>query len=64
MTLCDRIKARGSPKMALLTRNVLRRMYDSLSLASLPKAIRRLPWSRASSPKRVELVFFLPLKSG
>lgn len=28
MALCDRIKARGSPKMALLTRNVLRRMYD------------------------------------
>lgn len=28
MELCDRIKARGSPKMALLTRNVLRRMYD------------------------------------
>lgn len=28
MELCDRIKARGSPKMALLTRNVLKRMYD------------------------------------
>lgn len=28
MALCDKIKARGSPKMALLTRNVLRRMYD------------------------------------
>jgi len=28
MELCDRIKARGSPKMALLTRNVVRRMYD------------------------------------
>ncbi len=28
MELCDRIKSRGSPKMALLTRNVLRRMYD------------------------------------
>lgn len=28
LALCDRIKARGSPKMALLTRNVLRRMYD------------------------------------
>ncbi|TIC80539.1 tyrosine-type recombinase/integrase [Crenobacter intestini] len=26
--LCDRIKHRGSPKMALLTRNVLKRMYD------------------------------------
>lgn len=28
LKLCDRIKARGSPKMALLTRNVIRRMYD------------------------------------
>jgi integrase len=28
MALCDRIKARGAPKMALLTRNALRRMYD------------------------------------
>lgn len=28
LKLCDRIKARGSPKMALLTRNVVRRMYD------------------------------------
>jgi len=28
MALCDKIKARGSPKMALLTRNVVRRMYD------------------------------------
>ncbi len=28
MDLCDRIKSRGSPKMALLTRNALRRMYD------------------------------------
>lgn len=28
MELCDRIKSRGSPKMALLTRNALRRMYD------------------------------------
>ncbi len=28
MALCDKIKARGAPKMALLTRNVLRRMYD------------------------------------
>jgi integrase len=28
MALCDRIKSRGSPKMALLTRNVLKRMYD------------------------------------
>lgn len=28
MQLCDRIKARGAPKMALLTRNALRRMYD------------------------------------
>ncbi len=28
LELCDRIKARGAPKMALLTRNVLRRMYD------------------------------------
>lgn len=28
MTLCDRIKSRGSPKMALLTRNALKRMYD------------------------------------
>lgn len=28
MNLCDRIKSRGSPKMALLTRNALRRMYD------------------------------------
>lgn len=28
MSLCDRIKSRGSPKMALLTRNALRRMYD------------------------------------
>jgi integrase len=28
LELCDRIKSRGSPKMALLTRNVLKRMYD------------------------------------
>jgi integrase len=28
MTLCDRIKSRGSPKMALFSRNVLKRMYD------------------------------------
>jgi len=28
MALCDKIKARGAPKMALLTRNVIRRMYD------------------------------------
>lgn len=28
MELCDRIKSRGSPKMALLARNVLKRMYD------------------------------------
>lgn len=28
LKLCDRIKDRGSPKMALLTRNVVRRMYD------------------------------------
>lgn len=28
MALCDKIKARGSPKMALLTRNVLSRMFD------------------------------------
>jgi integrase len=28
MDLCDHIKSRGSPKMALMTRNVLRRMYD------------------------------------
>lgn len=28
LDLCDRIKSRGSPKMALLTRNVLKRMYD------------------------------------
>ena len=28
MALCDRIKARGSPKMALFSRNVLKRMYD------------------------------------
>jgi integrase len=28
LKLCDRIKARGAPKMALLTRNVLKRMYD------------------------------------
>ena len=28
LNLCDRIKSRGSPQMALLTRNVLRRMYD------------------------------------
>lgn len=28
LRLCERIKARGSPKMALLTRNVVRRMYD------------------------------------
>lgn len=28
LDLCDRIKHRGSPKMALLTRNVLKRMYD------------------------------------
>lgn len=28
LELCDRIKSRGSPKMALMTRNVLRRMYD------------------------------------
>jgi integrase len=28
LELCDKIKSRGSPKMALLTRNVLRRMYD------------------------------------
>lgn len=28
LELCDRIKSRGAPKMALLTRNVLRRMYD------------------------------------
>ena len=28
LKLCDRIKSRGAPKMALLTRNVLRRMYD------------------------------------
>ncbi|WP_208279515.1 tyrosine-type recombinase/integrase [Massilia oculi] len=28
MGLCDHIKSRGSPKMALFSRNVLRRMYD------------------------------------
>jgi integrase len=28
MALCDKIKARGAPKMALLTRNAIRRMYD------------------------------------
>lgn len=28
LELCDRIKSRGSPKMALLTRNVVKRMYD------------------------------------
>jgi hypothetical protein len=28
MALCDRIKARGAPKMALLTRNAIRRMYN------------------------------------
>jgi integrase len=28
MALCDRIKSRGSPKMALFSRNVLKRMYD------------------------------------
>ncbi|WP_046168519.1 tyrosine-type recombinase/integrase [Chromobacterium vaccinii] len=28
LELCDRIKARGSPKMALVTRNALKRMYD------------------------------------
>ncbi|MEN7432384.1 tyrosine-type recombinase/integrase [Chromobacterium sp. TRC.1.1.SA] len=28
LELCERIKSRGSPKMALLTRNVLKRMYD------------------------------------
>lgn len=28
LRLCDRIKSRGAPKMALLTRNVLRRLYD------------------------------------
>jgi len=28
MALCDRIKARGAPKMALIARNALRRMYD------------------------------------
>lgn len=28
LRLCDRIKSRGAPKMALMTRNVLRRMYD------------------------------------
>jgi len=28
LELCDRIKLRGAPKMALLTRNVLKRMYD------------------------------------
>lgn len=28
LELCDKIKSRGAPKMALLTRNVLRRMYD------------------------------------
>lgn len=28
MLLCDGIKARGSPKMALFSRNVLKRMYD------------------------------------
>lgn len=28
LKLCDRIKSRGAPNMALLTRNVLRRMYD------------------------------------
>jgi integrase len=28
MAVCDRIKSRGAPKMALLTRNALRRMYD------------------------------------
>jgi len=28
LELCDRIKSRGSPKMALLARNVLKRMYD------------------------------------
>jgi len=28
MALCDRINAQGAPKMALLTRNALRRMYD------------------------------------
>jgi hypothetical protein len=28
LKLCDRIKSRGAPKMALLMRNVLRRMYD------------------------------------
>ncbi|WP_426108114.1 tyrosine-type recombinase/integrase, partial [Massilia sp. TSP1-1-2] len=28
LELCDKIKSRGAPKMALLTRNALRRMYD------------------------------------
>jgi len=28
MALCDKIKARAAPKMALLTRNAIRRMYD------------------------------------
>ncbi|MFC3532038.1 tyrosine-type recombinase/integrase [Vogesella facilis] len=28
LELCDRIKSRGSPKMALQTRNVVKRMYD------------------------------------
>jgi integrase len=28
MALCDKVKARGAPKMALLTRNAVRRMYD------------------------------------
>lgn len=28
LELCDRVKSRGSPKMALLTRGVLKRMYD------------------------------------
>ena len=28
LELCDKIKARGAPKMALFTRNVLKRMYE------------------------------------
>jgi len=28
LSLCDQIKSRGAPKMALFTRNVLKRMYD------------------------------------
>ncbi|HYS65666.1 MAG TPA: integrase arm-type DNA-binding domain-containing protein [Paraburkholderia sp.] len=38
VTICDRIKSRGSPKMALHTRNVVKRLYEYLIARQLAAA--------------------------